>query len=220
MEMFDTHRRDILNFDNYIDLKKPGFGGPMSAMPLKDGKGKMVNDKPKLAGFQRTVERDPAFSHPVYDPTYKAMTGDLVYKQEGKKAFKYDDQRTGIPVVQMDPIKEGKAYSSFQRFINEAEEDAELEDEMREDNPEELEDEDYQYPNFDDDDEDELRANATASNNTMSDLRQIEDKLRSFEEVGNFDEDEEFGANPMDDSPFGKVPDWVKDLNQSNKDQY
>jgi hypothetical protein len=127
----------------------------------------------------------------------------------------------------MDPIKEGKAYSSFQRFINEAEEDAELEDEMREDNPEELdddelEDEDYQYPNLGDDDENELesQAYATASNNTMSDLRQIEDKLRSFEEGGNFDEDEDFGANPMDDSPFGKVPDWVKDLNKSNTDQY
>jgi hypothetical protein len=218
MEMFDTHRRDILNFDNYMDLKKPGFGGPASAMPLRDGKGKIVNNKPKLAGFQRTVERDPAFSHPVYDPTYKAMTGDLVYKQEGKKAFTYDDQRTGIPVVQMDPLKEGKAYSSFNRFINEAEDD-ELENEMREDNPEEFEDEEYEYPNLENEDDEEFRAEASNSNRTMSGLRQIEDKLRSFEKGGNFDEDEEeFGANPME-SPFGEVPDWVKKLNQSTEDQ-
>lgn len=223
MEMFDTHRRDILNFDNYMDLKKPGFGGPASAMPLKDGKGKIVNTKPRLAGFQRTVERDPAFSHPVYDPTYKAMTGDLVYKQEGKKAFKYDDQRTGIPVVQMDPLKEGKAYSSFERFINESDEEIEdyLETPEELENTDELEDEEYQYPNLgnEDEDEDELRASATASNATISDLRQIEDKLRSFEQGGNFDEEEEdFGANPMD-SPFGEVPDWVRKLNQSPEDQ-
>jgi hypothetical protein len=219
MEMFDTHRRDILNFDNYMDLKKPGFGGPASAMALRDGKGKMVNNKPKLAGFQRTVERDPAFSHPVYDPTYKAMTGDLVYKQEGKKAFTYDDQRTGIPVVQMDPLKEGKAYSSFQIFINEAI-DAKLEDEMREDT-EELEDDEYQYPDLGDEDENELesQAYATASNNTMSDLRQIEDKLRSFEEGGNVDDEEEFGANPME-SPFGEIPDWVKDLEGQSGKEY
>jgi len=218
MEMFDTHRRDILNFDNYMDLKKPGFGGPSSMMPLRDGKGKVINTKPKLAGFQRTVERDPAFSHPVYDPTYKAMTGDLVYKQEGRKAFTYDDQRTGIPVVQMDPLKEGKAYSSFTRFINEN--DDELEDEMREDNPEEFEDAEYEYPNLEDeDDEDETRTEATRSNNTIADLRQIEDKLRSFEQGGNFDEEEEnFGANPMD-SPFGEVPAWVKDLHTSPEDQ-
>ena len=216
MEMFDTHRRDILNFDNYMDLKKPGFGGPASAMALRDGKGKIINTKPKLAGFQRTVERDPAFSHPVYDPTYKAMTGDLVYKQEGKKAFTYDDQRTGIPVVQMDPLKEGKAYSSFQRFINESEEDEDEEyfetpEELE--NTDELEDEEYAYPNLgDDEEESEYRAEATRSNNTMSDLRQIEDKLRSFEEGGDFDEEEEdFGANPMDNL-FGEIPDWVKKL--------
>lgn len=219
MEMFDTHRRDILNFDNYMDLKKPGFGGPASAMPLKDAKGKLNNTKPKLAGFQRTVERDPAFSHPVYDPTYKAMTGDLVYKQEGKKAFKYDDQRTGIPVVQMDPLKEGKAFSSFERFINEAIND-ELED-YSEAPDEELEEPGYEYPNFDEEENElESQAHATSSNSTMSDLRQIEDKLRSFEEGGNFDEeeDDEVGANPMD-SPFGKVPDWVKELNKSPENQ-
>ena len=240
MEMFDTHRRDILNFDNYMDLKKPGFGGPASAMPLRDGKGKIVNDKPKLAGFQRTVERDPAFSHPVYDPTYKAMTGDLVYKQEGKKPFTYDDQRTGIPVVQMDPLKEGKAYSSFQKFINEAIDD-EVEDELN-DETEEDEDDlqdilDYEehvmnktwaddndndeYDEFEDDElwgDKEQEDEASRSNRTMSDLGQIEDKLRSFEQGGNFDEEEEeLGANPMD-SPFGEVPDWVKKLNQSTED--
>lgn len=212
MEMFDTHRRDILNFDNYMDLKKPGFGGPNSAMELRDAKGKLNNKNPKLNGFRRTVERDPAFSHPVYDPTYKAMTGDLVYKQEGKKRFTYDDQRTGIPVVQMDPLKEGKAYASFQRFINESE-DEEIEDYAG--TPEELEEPGYEYPNFDqDEDELESQAYATQSNATMSNLRQIEDKLRSFEKGGNFD-DEEFGANPDEMTPFGEVPDWVKKLNAS-----
>ena len=223
MEMFDTHRRDILNFDNYMDLKKPGFGGPASAMPLKDGKGKTINTKPKLAGFQRTVERDPAFSHPVYDPTYKAMTGDLVYKQEGKKPFTYDDSRSGIPVVQMDPLKEGKTYTSFEKFINEAIDD-EMEDEMEDEyDPEYDEDfgemradgsDDLGYP---DDDEEEERIEATRSNNTISDLRQIEDKLRSFEAGGDFDEDEEeFGANPSE-SPFGEIPDWIKKLNQDKE---
>ena len=121
MEMFDTHRRDILNFDNYMDLKKPGFGGPQSAIALRDARGSKIDKSPKLDGYRRTVERDPAFSHPVYDPTYKAMTNDLVYKQEKKKPFTYDDTRTGIPVVEIEPLKEGKAFLLFQRFINENE---------------------------------------------------------------------------------------------------
>lgn len=121
MEMFDTHRRDILDFDNYMDLKKPGFGGPASAIALRDKSGKKVNKDPKLAKYQRTVERDPAFSHPVYDPTYKAMTHDLVYKQEGKKPFKYrDPYLTAVPVIEYEPMKEGKSYTSFTQFINEA----------------------------------------------------------------------------------------------------
>lgn len=213
MEMFDTHRRDILNFDNYMDLKKPGFGGPASAMPLKDGKGKLVNTKPKLAGFQHTVERDPAFSHPVYDPTYKAMTGDLVYKQEGRKAFKYDDQRTGIPVVQMDPLKEGKSYTSFNRFINEAMED-ETEEEWNEED--EVEAELMGYEGVEDEneeDEEEERSYATKSNRTMSDLRAIEDRLRNFEDEDSEDE-EDFGANP-----FGEVPQWIKDLQNNQADR-
>lgn len=185
MEMFDAHRRDILNFDNYMDLRKPGFGGPNSAIVLRDNKGNLVDKTPKLDGYRRTVERDPAFSHPVYDPTYKAMTHDLVYKQEKKKPFTYDDTRTGIPVVEIEPLKEGKTYTSFTNFINEE-----------------------------------------------SELNQIEDKLRGFE--GDFDtqeDDVDFGANPMDDeeygdyeegddTPFGKKPQWIKDLENSSEEEY
>jgi hypothetical protein len=123
MEIFNTHRRDIFNFDTYMDLKKPGFGGPASAIAQRDGKGNMINKEPKLAGYARVVDRDPAFSHPVYDPTYKAMTGDLVYKQEKKKAFTYDHSVTGIPVVEVGETNEGLAFKSFTSFINEGMED-------------------------------------------------------------------------------------------------
>jgi len=119
MEMFDAHRRDILDFDNYMDLKKPGFGGPTSAVPFRDGSGKKVNKNPKLAGYQRVVERDPLFANQVYNPTYKAMTHDLVYKQEKKKPYDYQDPYiTALPVTVI-PVKEGLSCKSFEQFINE-----------------------------------------------------------------------------------------------------
>jgi len=219
MEMFDAHRRDILNFDNYMDLKKPGFGGPSSVMALRDGKGSLIDKSPKLDGYRRTVERDPAFSHPVYDPTYKAMSHDLVYKQEKKKPFTYDDTRTGIPVVEIEPLKEGKTYTSFERFINEA--DYYINGE--EANSEYPEDEEpYVYPEDNDSEEDNETATnyATKSNQTISDLRDIEAQLRSFEETGKFDDsDEAFGANPFSsmESPDGEIPDWVQKLHRSNR---
>lgn len=130
--MFNTHRRDILNFDSYMDLKKPGFGGPSSAIALRDERGRKINKDPKLAEYRRTVERDPAFSNPVYNPTYKAMTHDLVYKQENKKPFKYTDPyRTAVPVIEYDPTSEGKSYESFKRFVNEEKSLAEIKAELR-----------------------------------------------------------------------------------------
>jgi len=124
MEIFNVKRRDIFDFDSYMDLKKPGFGGPNSAKMYKDGRGNLVNQKPKLKEYQRQVERHPQFGHQVYDPTYKAMTHDLVYKQSKKKPFTYrDPYLTGLPVVDMTKMQEGLANTSFNNFINENDED-------------------------------------------------------------------------------------------------
>ena len=114
MEIFDTKRRDILDFDRYMDLKQPGFGGPASAEAYSDGKGNRVNKSPKLSQFQHTMERHELFKHPHYDSTYKAATNDLVYKQEGKKSTNYaDPYHTALPVK---IIAEG-AIPSFEDFL-------------------------------------------------------------------------------------------------------
>ena len=125
MEVFNVKRRDIHTFDSFMDLNKPGFGGPASAQPLKDGKGKFVNKDRKLQQFQNKVERHPAFSHEVWNPTYKAMGGDLVHKQEdGKNPYDYPDSyhNMGLPVVNVGKTKtnEGLCFSDFNEFIFES----------------------------------------------------------------------------------------------------
>ena len=122
--MFNAHRRDLLGFNDYMDLKKPGFGGPASAIQARDAKGKLINKNPKLSQYRRVVERDPAFSHKVYDSTYKAMTHDLVYKQEGKKPFTYPDPYfTAYPTVEVGELDENTKVVSFNTFINEGYDD-------------------------------------------------------------------------------------------------
>ena len=105
MEMFNLHRRDVYTFDQYMDLKNPGFGGPSSAEQFMDNKGKRVNKEPKLEQFSRKVKRDEnLFGHEVYNPTYKAMGGDVIHKQEdGKNPYDYPDSYSnqGIPVVEI-----------------------------------------------------------------------------------------------------------------------
>lgn len=124
MELFNVHRRDVHNFDDWMDLKKPGFGGPSTATPLKDAKGKFVDSSRKLSDFQRTVTRHEAFNADVWNPTYKAMGGDLVHKQEvGKNPYDYPDlyNNMGIAQVEVGETNEGKCYTSFDSFILEAE---------------------------------------------------------------------------------------------------
>lgn len=114
MEIFNVKRRDIYTFDDYMDLKKPGFGGPASAKNLVDNKGKIINKDRKLANFQNRVERHDAFNHPVWDSTYKAMGGDLVHKQEvGKNPYDYPDPYTnmGIPTVDVGKASTNKPKS-------------------------------------------------------------------------------------------------------------
>lgn len=133
MEIFNVHRRDVHNFDDYMNLKKPGFGGPGSALALKDKRGKFINKEPRLLGYQRTVTRDDTFKNQVFNPTYKAMGGDLVYKQEvGKNPYDYPDlyNNMGIGMVEMGETNEGLCHSSFTRFLIEsASPDCKCEDE-------------------------------------------------------------------------------------------
>jgi len=111
-----------------MDLKKPGFGGPNSGKLLKDTKGNEVNKDRKLKDFQNIVVRHDQFKNQVYDPTYKAMGGDLVHKQSnGKNPYSYKDSYDdmGIPVVVVNKKKskstnEGKCYSDFYSFIIES----------------------------------------------------------------------------------------------------
>lgn len=116
METFDVKSRTVFTFDRFMDMKKEGFGGPNTAEPYRNEAGKVVA-KNKLGDYQRVIERHPSFSHPVNDPTYKAMTHDLVYKQAKKKAFDYDSYSTGIPVVNMERTNESRIHTDFYDFV-------------------------------------------------------------------------------------------------------
>lgn len=184
MEMFNVHRRDILNFDNYMDLKKPGFGGPSSAVAFKDKSGKRVVDNPKLKEFQRVVERDPMFASRHYDSTYKAMTHDVIYKQEKKKPVKYrDPYLTALPVIDMSKVTEGYSHTNFSQFVLEQGDPmgGEFDDDPMEgdfsEEPDDFYDEDV--PPADEED--------FAAEPSTRDIDDIERMLKSFEE-----EDEDY----------------------------
>ena len=127
MDIFDVHRRDVYNFDQYMDLKKPGFGGNDSLIYDRDGNGKKTSESSdKLKDYRRVVKRDPLFKSSHYNSTYKAMSHDLVYKQEGEKPVTYPDPYlTGIATVEVGEYEKEEetnesVHTSFNSFLNES----------------------------------------------------------------------------------------------------
>ena len=123
MDIFDVYRRDVYSFDQYMDLKKPGFGGNDALIYDRDAKGKKASESNKLKEYRRVVKRDPLFKSSHYNSTYKAMSHDLVYKQEGEKPVTYrDPYLTGIATVEVGEYEHAdeSVLPSFEKFINES----------------------------------------------------------------------------------------------------
>lgn len=140
MDIFDIRRRDVLSFDKFVDISVDSKTY-VEAREARDEKGNDVReDKEKLKGYQREIERNPNFSHPVYDPTYKAMTHDKVYKQsKDKEPFDYKswpELDRGYPVVVAndEPIEttNEKAKVSLKDFVGSIKEVADIHDKVKE----------------------------------------------------------------------------------------
>jgi hypothetical protein len=144
MDMFNIKRRDNPSMDKYSDLKKPGFGGPNSAEPFDKSKRK------SLEPYQRVVDRNADFEggkfNHNYDPTWKAVTRDLISRTSKKKPF--DPMYAKPTIATVDAVEEAARIRTFEEFLNEsegfnmfaeAETDEPLTDEPMEGSPEDVE---------------------------------------------------------------------------------
>lgn len=118
MDMFNAKDRRNPKMDDFMDLKKPSFGGPNSKKDFDKSKPEF------LKGYQRRVERNKDFENgaenPNYDTTWKAVTRDTVHRQAGKKPF--DPMYTTPTFKTSDKIEEGRILR-YNEFVNENFED-------------------------------------------------------------------------------------------------
>lgn len=130
--MFNTKDRRNPSMDDYMNPKKPSFGGPNSKKDFDTSK------RETLKGYQRVIDRNADFEggkfNHNYDPTWKAVTRDLISRTAKKKPF--DPMYAKPTIATVDAVEEGKILR-FEQFLNEdfnmfaeAEEDMPVNDDM------------------------------------------------------------------------------------------
>jgi hypothetical protein len=132
MDMFNTKDRRNPSMDDYMNPKKPSFGGPNSKKDFDTSK------RETLKGYQRVIDRNADFEggkfNHNYDPTWKAVTRDLISRTAKKKPF--DPMYAKQTIATVSAVEEGKILR-FDQFLNEdfnmfaeAEEDMPVNDDM------------------------------------------------------------------------------------------
>lgn len=116
--MFNAKSRRNPKMDDWMDLSKPGFGGPKEKKDFDKSKREF------LKGYQRVIDRNADFEGGKtinnYDTTWKAVSRDVVSRQAGKKPF---DPMYSTPVTKTsEKIEEGRIFR-FEEFVNENFED-------------------------------------------------------------------------------------------------
>jgi hypothetical protein len=111
MDIFDVKRRDNPSLDQWIDPKKPPFGGPNEKAPFDKNKRKSL-DK-----YQRVVTRNSDFEggkeNHNYDTTWKAVTRDRISRDAKKKPT---DVMYAKPTIFTQNVEEGKIFR-FEEFV-------------------------------------------------------------------------------------------------------
>lgn len=109
MDQFNISQKDVYNFDDFMDLKKPAFGGPKSGIPFDAKK------KPKqLSEYRRVVKRyaptENGTFNPNYNGTWRAVSMDRATRDAGV------DQETESQYI--DDIKNGRALPTYESYIH------------------------------------------------------------------------------------------------------
>lgn len=112
--MFNVKRRDNPSTDRYMDPKAKPFGGPSEKVDFDKSK------RTTLKEYQRVVTRNSdfeggAFNH-NYDPTWKAITRDLIHRQANKKEF---NPMYAKPTMATVPAVEEARIARFEEYVNE-----------------------------------------------------------------------------------------------------
>ena len=113
--MFNVKRQDLPDTKRYMDPKAKPFGGPSERVAFDTSKRKT------LEGYQRVISRNADFEggkfNTNYDPTWKAITRDIISRSNNKKPFEPVMAKTTIATTPA--VVEETKIARFEQFVAE-----------------------------------------------------------------------------------------------------
>lgn len=114
MDTFNVKRRDFPSVDKYLNIKEKPFGGPSEKVDFDTSKRKTLSEYQRIATRNADFEGG-AFNH-NYDPTWKAISRDLIHRSANKKPF---EPMYAKPTMATTPAVDESKIFRFEQFTNE-----------------------------------------------------------------------------------------------------
>lgn len=108
MDQFNLRQKDVYNFDDFMDIKKPPFGGHSSGIEFK------AKEEPKqLKKWRRVVTRYAPTENGTYNPNYNGQWAAIGKDRASRDAgVKQEDESKYV-----DDLKHGRSLPTYESFI-------------------------------------------------------------------------------------------------------
>ena len=108
MDQFNLKQKDVYNFDDFMDLSKPGFGGPKSGIKFEATK-----EPKQLSKWRRVVKRYAPAENGVFNPNYDGHWAAINKDRANRDANTYSNERGKY----IDDLKHGRSLPTLESFL-------------------------------------------------------------------------------------------------------
>lgn len=108
MDQFNLKQKDVYSFDDFMDIKKPSFGGPKSGIQFN------AKEEPKqLKKWRRVVTRYAPAENGTFNPNYNGQWRAIGMDRASRDAgIKQEDKSKYI-----DDLKYGRALPTYESYL-------------------------------------------------------------------------------------------------------
>jgi hypothetical protein len=108
MDLYNLRQKDIYNFDEFMDIKKPAFGGPNSGLKFDAKK-----EPKQLKGWRRVVKRYAPAENGVFNPNYDGQWRAIGMDRASRDAGVEQE----VKAKYIDDLKHGRSLPTYESFM-------------------------------------------------------------------------------------------------------